>query len=61
MEENQWFLYWRFQLYLWIAIGFVGAIWVGIGGIFDLIKMYRKLKEAKRDLADDGRVEQNLN
>ena len=57
MTDRRWFAWWKFYICLQTIIAFIGGSWVGIGGLFDLRKMYRKLREAKRDMLDDGRAE----
>jgi len=39
-----------------IGIGFIIAIWLTLGGIRDVYRLFRDLKTAKRDFTDDGRV-----
>ena len=39
-----------------IATSFIVMIWLSIGGIRDLFRLYRDLQNVKRDLTDDGTV-----
>ena len=39
-----------------IATSFVVMVWLSIGGIRDLLRLYRDLKTAQRDYEDDGTV-----
>ena len=39
-----------------IGLTFVVMIWLSIGGLRDIFHLYRDLREAKRDLKDDGTV-----
>jgi SSS family solute:Na+ symporter len=56
MQDNDW-TFWAFVgLTIWLIVSYIGAIWVGICGLFDLRDLYRRLKMAKRDIFDDGRV-----
>lgn len=42
---------------MFLAILFI--VWLSIGGLIDLKRLYRKLKKVNRDLYDDGRVLSN--
>ncbi|MFT3784863.1 MAG: hypothetical protein QM770_01690 [Tepidisphaeraceae bacterium] len=49
--------------YFWImgvcwatGVGVITAVWFGIGGTRDVLRMFRKLETLKRDDRDDGRV-----
>jgi len=39
-----------------IATSFIVMVWLSIGGVKDLVTLYRDLQAAKRDFADDGTV-----
>ena len=39
-----------------IATSFVVMVWLSIGGIRDLFRLYRGLQTVQRDLTDDGTV-----
>lgn len=38
------------------TIGIVSTIWFTIGGVWDLRRLFRRLKEKQEDILDDGRV-----
>ena len=56
LSDRQWSLF--HQCFLWFFIGtsFVIAIWLSVGGLRDAAAMFKDLKAAKRDYADDGTV-----
>ena len=56
MTDQRWLGWWKIQICIQMTIAFVGAIWISIGGVFDLRKMYRRLGAIKREDTDDGRV-----
>ena len=39
-----------------IALTFVVMVWLSIGGLRDVFRLYRDLREARRDFSDDGTV-----
>jgi SSS family solute:Na+ symporter len=57
MTDQRWLTWWLISLGVWLAIGTVGVVWVGIGGLVDLKKMYHRLATIKRNVLDDGRVQ----
>ena len=56
MTDDDWLSWWRVLLYIMITVAFIGSIWVSVGGLFDLRKMYKRLEAVKRSEFDDGRV-----
>ena len=56
VKQESWFAYWRLYILLYLVIGVVVTIWVGIGGIRDMKDLFRRLATAKRDDRDDGSV-----
>jgi len=57
MTIQRWFGWWRYGYVLpMFAIGVISIVWISIGGLFDLSKMYKRLATAKRNALDDGRV-----
>jgi SSS family solute:Na+ symporter len=51
-----WMKYHKFIFWYTIIFNAVGAIWIGIGGVRDYIRMHAALKVARRDDTDDGFV-----
>lgn len=62
MTDDRWFVWWRLSLFIQLGLAIIGGLWVTVGGMFDLRKLYRRLSVIKRDEFDDGRVvgHQNL-
>jgi len=52
-----WNNYWKFNVYLSIALGTIVLVWFTIGGIMDLKKLFAGLSTEKVDEHDDGFVE----
>lgn len=57
MNDQRWLTWWLISLVVWMTVGFGGGIWLGIGGILDLRRMYQRLATLKRNILDDGSVE----
>lgn len=57
MNEQRWLIWWRIVIFVMFGMAVVGLVWISIGGLLDLKKMYYKLRTVKRDELDDGRVE----
>ena len=57
MNDQRWLTWWLIGLLVWLSVGTIGVIWVSIGGLIDLKKMYQKLAKIKRNALDDGSVE----
>ncbi|OHB58682.1 MAG: hypothetical protein A2Y12_14200 [Planctomycetes bacterium GWF2_42_9] len=54
MSDSRWLEWWHFTMILNLVIGFITSILISIGGISDLRKMYKKLKDLKDNKQDDG-------
>ena len=62
MSEDNWLIYhWYGLFWVYFIIGVIGAIWIGIGGLFDIHFMFRRLKSIKRNEFDDGRITNDQN
>jgi len=61
MTDQGWLTWWHISIYIMLGIAFAGGVWVSIGGLFDLRKMYQRLGMIKRNDLDDGRVVGNHN
>ena len=56
MQDSTWFFWWRLSLFVQLGLAILGGLWVSVGGIFDLRRMYRRLSTIERNELDDGRV-----
>ena len=54
--EGWWIKYWTFWTRLIVVLSTGTIIWLAIGGLRDMRDLFRILKTAKRNIADDGRV-----
>ena len=54
LSARFWAAYFRYYLILMIITSFGIALWLSIGGIHNLLQMFKDLKAAKRDFTDDG-------
>ena len=52
-----WATYFRYYLIFTVISSFAIALWLSIGGIHNLLHLFRDLKTSQRDLSDDGWVD----
>ena len=57
VPTSAWNNYWKFNVYLSIALGTIVLVWFTIGGIMDLKKLFKGLSTERVDENDDGFVE----
>jgi SSS family solute:Na+ symporter len=56
VSDKGWAIFQFYRFGLTVVMTFVFSIWLGIGGIGDIIRLFRDLKTSTRDFTDDGRV-----
>ena len=56
LSDYGWGVYHRYVLWFYIVTSFAIAVWLSIGGIRDVFRLFHDLKVAKRDFKDDGMV-----
>lgn len=56
-SDGFWIGYFKYQLYAFLILGVITAVWYGTGAVKDAIELCRKLASTSRDETDDGRVE----
>ncbi len=56
LSNEQWKNYHYYYFFVMVSISFIIAIWLGIGGLRDIIRLFRDLKKSRRDVRDDGSV-----
>ncbi len=56
MSDDRWIAWWHIVIYIMLGIACVGSVWVSIGGLIDLRKMYKRLAARERNELDDGRI-----
>jgi SSS family solute:Na+ symporter len=57
LSDKSWVKYHYYVFFFSIIASVVIAIWLGIFGLRDMIRLFADLKAMKRDAADNGRVE----
>jgi len=57
VPTESWLAFWHFYLYAMFIIGSAFLVWITIGGIRDLIRLFAKLKTETLNIRDDGSVE----
>ncbi len=58
VPDLQWMEFWKIFIYINIFISIGVIIWFGIGGMFDLKAMFKRLRTMERDNSDDGFVDE---
>lgn len=56
IPDTAWLGWWKIHVGIFIAMAAIVTVWYGIGGAFNLVDLYRTLKDKKTDNADDGTV-----
>lgn len=56
VSDAQWIALWHVKVYVILVIGVVCTAWFFIGGIWDVVKLFRDLKSSVSNDADDGTV-----
>jgi SSS family solute:Na+ symporter len=56
VDDAVWAAFWRRYFYIQIAYTVFVIVWFAVGGFRDIILMFRRLRSAGRDEADDGMV-----
>tara|TARA_B100001250_G_C19637686_1_gene716751 strand:- start:179 stop:952 length:774 start_codon:yes stop_codon:yes gene_type:complete len=57
VSNSSWMVYWKYYIYINIAVCSVIIVWFTLGGISDLRNMITSLKTENRDHGDDGWVD----
>jgi SSS family solute:Na+ symporter len=56
VADSSWATFWAWQFGITLIIGIITTIWFFIGGIYDVRDMFDTLRNAKREMLDDGMV-----
>ena len=56
VTDSQWLDLWHFKIYVTLILGVGCTIWFLIGGIYDVVNLFRALANSKADDSDDGSV-----
>ena len=56
LSNENWLTLWHVKIYITLILGVGCTIWFLVGGVFDVIGLFRALANAKLDDADDGSV-----
>ncbi len=59
IPADDWLVYWHVWLWVVLGAGIIVTVWLSIGGMIDLRRMYRLLRAKPHDSADDGEFVQN--
>lgn len=55
-NDNQWYGYWKYYVFIFTSVSAIVVIWFTIGGVIDMKAMFKKLSAAERDDTDDGYI-----
>ncbi len=61
ISTDSWARFWYWYMWQMFVVFFVSTIWLTIGGLRDVRKMYKLLSTRERDFSDDGRVSHDKN
>jgi len=56
VKTSTWIIFWRYYVWLTLALSAGTTIWFTFGGLWDMKRMFRLLRTAKRSDLDDGTV-----
>ena len=56
IPDRVWLELWKYYVMSMFIIGFLATVWFLIGGGFDVAELFRTMRNAKRNNADDGMV-----
>ncbi|MBE6391181.1 MAG: sodium:solute symporter [Lentisphaerae bacterium] len=56
VSRNGWMMLWHSKIYITLILALICTTWFLIGGIFDVIDLFRSLRRINRNRADDGSV-----
>lgn len=54
---EKWVKFWHVYVYTFFSLGAAFLLWVVIGGVRDLVRLFRNLRTQKENIRDDGSVE----
>jgi len=60
-SEQFWLTYWKYYIPISLILAVIMVVWMSIGGLLDVRKMFRRLRTIKRDAHDDGWVDSEEN
>jgi len=60
VSSEQWREWWAWILGIQIAVAVITAVWYGLGGLRDVIRLYRDLATVEIDDSDDGTVRESV-
>lgn len=55
-SDAVWAKFWHVYLFISVGVLVGSTLWLGIGGLRDLRRLFRSLRSAERDFSDDGTV-----
>jgi solute:Na+ symporter, SSS family len=55
-----WVQFWQAYVWIYVGISVIVMVWFAIGGMRDLLAMFRRLNTMERDVLDTGQVEDTL-
>ena len=53
---ESWLYFWRIYIWIIFSVSVFTLVWLGIGGIFNVRSLFRRLEAIRRNYADDGWV-----
>lgn len=56
VSNKMWFNLWHAKIYITLILALITTVWFFIGGIVDVTRLFKNLKQLKRNDSDDGSV-----
>jgi MFS family permease len=56
VPTESWLSFWHVCFYVMFVLGTIFLVWITLGGIRDLVRLFRSLKTESVDIHDDGTV-----
>jgi SSS family solute:Na+ symporter len=56
VSDQWWTNFWEVSVWVLLIIGTAVTVWLGVGGLMDMKKMFERLRKQDIDVTDDGRA-----
>lgn len=61
VPDSMWMSLWHYRVYITLVLALVTTVWFLLGGLRDVVRLFKALKDAKHDDADNGSVASSEN
>ena len=60
VEDKSWVAFWKYYIIVSLVMSVVTTVWFAVGGLSNLVDMFKMLGRTKRDETDDGHIAKEL-